>query len=138
MLKENLEDLSCKSKEYYKGITEINVRPRKTRDFSDLLVRKKGDIIIKRKCLFGKKITETAKTDLYRCEGTLVPPEKLARHYYSTCYNPETNEFYWKGKVIIYWGNKNNETEEFENDSDLIDFVNDLKEKCKKCGNELL
>ena len=49
MVSENLEGMSCKSKEYYRNITSIDVKPVKVRDCSNYLIHKKGDTIIKKK-----------------------------------------------------------------------------------------
>ena len=141
MVSENLERMSCKSKEYYKNITAIDVTPVKTRDCSIYLVHKKGDTIVKRR-LFRKPKVTTVVEDLYKFSDYYSPcsAKDLVRyHFYGTRYNEEKDFFYFPGEVKICFSNKKDaECHRFDTDEELKTFVNDLMEKCRKCGNELL
>lgn len=140
MIKENLKALSCKSKEYYKYITSIDVTPIKVKDCSKYLIHKKGDTIVKKR-LFKKPIVTTATEDLYKYdEYSPCSAKDLARyHLYGTRYNEEKDFFYLPGEVKICFSNKKDaEYHRFDTNEELRKFVNDLMDKCRKCGNELL
>ena len=140
MIKENLESLSCKSKEYYKNITSIDVTPVKVRDCSKYLIHKKGDTIVKKR-LFRKPKVTTVVEDLYKfSDYSPCSAKNLVRHhFYGTRYNEEKDFFYFPGEVKICFSNKKDaEYNKFDTDEELKTFVNDLMEKCRKCGNELL
>jgi len=139
MIKENLESLSCKSKEYYKNITSIDVTPVKVRDCSKYLIHKKGDTIVKRRFFRKPKVT-TIVEDLYKfSDYTPCSAKKLVeRHFTSTRYDEEKDFFYYPADVKISFSKKDSEHYKFDTDEELKIFVNDLMEKCRKCGNELL
>jgi len=136
MLNENLEDLSCKSKEYYKSIAALKIKPVEILDMSKYLIHRKGDVIIKKR-LFRKPIKKTVDEDVYRYLGETHNAKRLA-YYLGVRYNKSTNTFYSPGVAYIYDTNKKLETMKFDTNEDLKMFITDLKEKCKKCGNELL
>ena len=135
MVSENLEGMSCKSKEYYKNITSIDVTPVKPTNYDNYLLHRKGEQIVKKR-LFRKPIITTAQEDIYKIDGEERNAYGMAS-YWNTVYNPETNTFHRRGKVVIYF-KKEYETKYFNTNDEVREFVFDLREKCKKCGNELL
>ena len=140
MIPEKLENLSCKSKEYYKSITSIDVTPVEIRDLSSYLIHKKGDKIIKKR-LFRKPKVITVTEDLYKVNDS--PPytaKELVRYYfYAIRYNAKKDIFYVPGEVeISFSSKKESECHKFDTDEKLKTFVSDLIDKCKKSGNDLL
>ena len=140
----NYTEQSFKSKKYYSSITGLKFTPRKHVNV-DAPKFKKGEIVSSTKLLFIKPRIKYAETDLYEkiyydwegasCKSLLNP------FSYATSigadYDHENNEFYRKAKVVIeFKGNVENKY--FTCDNDALNFINDLKEKCKLCDNELL
>ena len=79
----------------------------------------------------------TVKEDIYEYyDSGKLNAKELARHLY-IFYDEEKNEFFTYGKVKIYFGEKS-ATHSFTTNEELKSFVDDLVDKCKKCGNELL
>jgi len=106
---------------------------------------KKGDIVSKRKFPFVKPKIKYAETDLYEMvwsdwEGSyyksLLSPKEYARKC-GAHYDEKTGDFYRTARVVIKF-EKNDETKCFTSNDEAFNFMRDLKEKCKKCGNELL
>lgn len=137
-------DKKLKSKKYYTSIIGLDFHPVEHVSVPEPKFRK-GDVVSKRKFLFKKPEIKYAETDLYEdiwydWEGgrnkSLYDPITYARRN-GAHYDKETGEFYRPAKVIIKF-EKNEETKSFIFDADALDFIKDLKEKCKKCGNELL
>ena len=135
MIDSNLTGMSCNSKEYYKNITSIEVTPVKPTDYDRYLLHRKGEQIVKKR-LFRKPIITTAQEDIYKIDGEERNAYGMAS-YWNTVYNPESNTFHRRGKVVIYF-KKEYETKYFNTNDEVRKFVFDLREKCKKCGNELL
>lgn len=135
MVSENLEGISCKSKEYYRNITAIDVTPVRPTNYDRYLLHRKGEQIVKKR-LFKKPIITTVQEDIYKIDGKECNATYMAS-YWNATYNPDNNTFHKRGKVVIHF-KKEYETEYFNTNDEIMDFVSDLKEKCKKCGNELL
>ena len=136
MLDENLKKMSCKCKEYYKSITSIDVIPVEKTNVEKYLKHRKGEKIIKKRLLRSPVMT-TVKEDIYEYyDSGKLNAKELARHLY-IFYDEEKNEFFTYGKVKIYFGEKS-ATHSFTTNEELKSFVDDLVDKCKKCGNELL
>lgn len=132
------EILNYKSKEYYKSIRSIKVEPLKVRDLSKYLVRKKGDVITKKRFFRTPKITIITE-DLYKChEGALCDAKSFANSYFfNTLYNEEGGFFYSPAMVTVNF-EKRNDVYKFDTNEEMENFVRDLKSKCEKCDNELL
>lgn len=140
----NYTEQSFKSKKYYSSITGLKFTPREHVNV-DAPKFKKGEIVSSTKTLFMKPRKKYAETDLYEkkyydWDGAnykeLLSPSlyaiKIGAHY-----DDEKNEFYRKANVVIEF-NGNVENKYFTCDNEALNFINDLKEKCKLCGNELL
>lgn len=135
MVSENLEGISCKSKEYYRNITAIDVTPVRPTNYDGYLLHRKGEQIVKKR-LFKKPIITTVQEDIYKIDGKECNATYMAS-YWNATYNPDNNMFHKRGKVVIHF-KKEYETEYFNTNDEIRNFVSDLREKCKKCGNELL
>ena len=135
MVSENLEGISCKSKEYYRNITAIDVTPVRPTNYDMYLLHRKGEQIVKKR-LFKKPIITTVQEDIYKIDGKECNATYMAS-YWNATYNSDNNTFHKRGKVVIHF-KKEYETEYFNTNDEIRNFVSDLKEKCKKCGNELL
>ena len=125
-----------KSREYYRGIKSIEFEPLKIKDFSDKLVYRKGDIITKKR-LFKKPKYITVTEDLYKCNGNLVNAKELLNTYWYVKYNEEKDFFYYPAEVTIHFDDRG-ACHKFDTNEEAEEFVKYLKEKCAKCGNELL
>jgi hypothetical protein len=129
--------MALKSREYYRKITSIEFEPLRLKDFSDILVYKKGSIR-KKKRLFRKPKYITVTEDLYDDGYSLVNVKGLLNTYnYNIRYNEEKKFFYYPSKVTIR-STAGDTYHKFDTDEEANAFINDLKDKCKKCGNELL
>ena len=140
----NSVDKKFKSKKYYTSIIGLDFRPVEHVSVPEPKFRK-GDVVSKRKFLFKKPKIKYAETDLYEdiwhdWDGgkhkSLLDPITYARRI-GAHYDKETGEFYRLARVVIKF-EKNEETKSFIFDDDALDFIKELKEKCKLCGNELL
>jgi len=140
----NIIEQNFKSRKYYAGITGIKFVPKQHLDFGPPKI-KKGDVIPCKKFLFFKPKIKYAQTDLYEVydydyDGctykSYLSPHDFARRKF-VYYDKDNNEFYRKARVIIYY-EKDSKVSIFDSDDEAISFIEELKEKCKKCGNELL
>lgn len=136
MIDNNLRNLSCKSRTYYQSVTSIEVRPVDVYHTQHKLLYKKGDTIVKKR-LFRSPLYRTAETDLYDYYGELLSPMELAAHVCGIRYSEEKNSFFVPARVKICKASGDNYVY-FDTDDEMKVFVSDFKEKCKKCGNELL
>ena len=126
-----------KSREYYRGIKSIEFEPLKIKDFSDKLVYRKGDIRTEKR-FFKKPKYITVTEDLYKYDGHLVNAKELLNTYcWSIKYNEEKDFFYYPAEVLIRFDDRN-VCHKFDTDEEAEEFVKYLREKCAKCGNELL
>lgn len=134
-----------KSKAYYSKIVGIKFTPRTKFFPSRKPVYKKGDIIPGKKHLFRKnEISKCAETDLYESyisyydysETVLLTAAEYAKQI-GVSYDSENEEFYRKPKIVIEFI-KDSESRSFDSDVEALNFLNSLKEKCRKCGNEIL
>ena len=140
----NEVEQNFKSKKYYSSITGLDFHPRENLNMPAPKY-KKGDAVSKRKFFFFKPKIRYAETDLYvyvihdwdggACKS-LLSPRAYARHY-GAQYDEKTGEFYRMARVVIKF-EKNDEEKYFTSNDEAFNFMRDLKEKCKLCGNELL
>jgi hypothetical protein len=137
MVENNSKPFALKSREYYRKVSSINFTPLKVRDFSDKLVHRKGDIMTKKR-LFRKPKVITISEDLYNFCGELVNAKNYAKCFCAIRFCEERNIFYYPAEVEInlIGGGKN--TLKFDTNDEARECIRDLKEKCSKCGNELL
>jgi len=140
----NEVEQNFKSKKYYSSITGLVFHPRENINVPAPKY-KKGDVVSKRKILFFKPKIRYAETDLYEkawCDWdgstykSLVSPKEYARSC-GAHYDQKTREIYIMASVVIKF-EKNDETKFFTSNDEALNFMRDLKEKCKLCGNELL
>ena len=140
----NEVEQNFKSKRYYSSITGLDFHPRENINMPAPKY-KKGDIVSKRKFPFIKPKIKYAETDLYEKEWhdweggshkSLLSPRAYARNY-GAQYDEKTGEFYRTACVVIKF-EKNGETKFFTSNDEAFNFMRDLKEKCRLCGNELL
>ena len=135
---------NLKSKKYYSSITGLDFIPREHLEVGKPKF-KKGEVISCKKFLFAKPRIKYAETDLYEkvyhdYDGNLCKIQYSPNKYASSMgarYCQETGEFYKEARVVVRFEG-DTETIYFTYDKDALDFIKDLKEKCKKCGNELL
>jgi hypothetical protein len=140
----NEVEQNFKSKKYYSSITGLDFHPREHVSVQEPKF-KKGEVVSKRKFFFLKPKIKYAETDLYEkvwhdWDGStyksLLNPKAYARNF-GAHYDEKTGEFYRTARVVIKF-EKNDETKYFMSNDEAFNFMRDLKEKCKLCGNELL
>jgi hypothetical protein len=140
----NEVEQNFKSKKYYSSITGLDFHPREHVSVQEPKF-KKGEAVSKRKFFFLKPKIKYAETDLYEkvwhdWDGStyksLLNPKAYARNF-GAHYDEKTGEFYRTARVVIKF-EKNDETKYFMSNDEAFNFMRDLKEKCKLCGNELL
>ena len=140
----NEVEQNFKSKKYYSSITGLDFHPREHVSVQEPKF-KKGEVVSKRKFFFLKPKIKYAETDLYEnvwhdWDGStwksLLSPRAYARNC-GAYYDEKTGEFYRMARVVINF-EKNDETKYFMSNDEAFNFMRDLKEKCKLCGNELL
>lgn len=136
-----MENKSYKSEAYYKSIVGLEFEPLKITHRQPKFL--KGQLI-KRKSIFGFKLSEKyAEEDLYEIidyrgyesKKSLVNKEEYANFHHLAI--TENGDFAYKAKVHIHIPN-NSSHYSFNTDNEAIEFLNDLKEKCMKCGNRLM
>ena len=140
----NEVEQNFKSKKYYSSITGLDFHSREHVSVQEPKF-KKGEVVSKRKFFFLKPKIKYAETDLYEkvwhdWDGStyksLLNPKAYARNF-GAHYDEKTGEFYRMARVVINF-EKNDETKYFMSNDEAFNFMRDLKEKCKLCGNELL
>ena len=136
MIEKELKPMILKSREYYRSITTIDFEPVEIKDFSDKLVYKKGDTMIKRRLFHKHKILEVTE-DLYKIGNDIVNANELLQSYWTIRYNKDKNIFYCPAEVTIF-SKENKNCHKFDTNEEAEDFIRDLREKCKRCGNELI
>ena len=136
MIEKELKPMALKSREYYRSITSINFEPVEIKDYSNKLVYRKGDTMIKKR-LFRKPKVITVTEDLYKDDGCLVNAKELLKSHWTIRYNEEKGIFYRPAEVTVH-SKELTKSHKFNSNEEAEAFIKGLKEKCAKCGNELL
>lgn len=141
------KEIKLKTRTYYSSITSLDYKPKEICKIRYKLVYRKGDVIPPKISLFSKKETKYAETDLYEriwydfdghSSKSLISAEGYAKAN-GLRYESETNEVYAPAKVTIgFDNNKHIEEYRFDDDNEALEFIEEIKIKCKKCNNELL
>ena len=120
------------SKSFYKNIEVVNFVPlEKTTRFCP--VYKAGEIV-KRRFLFWTIHTKTIEKDLYHTGSGLMNIYDYASYVGLIVIN---GELYRRARVEIKLNGKW-ENSSFNSNDEALTYINNLKENCKKVGNELL
>ena len=138
---EGNKPFSLESEEFYKSIIRVTYSPPEKVTWVKTH-RKKGDVLYKRNLftLFKKKVKGVVQEDIIRetrwddyCYYTISEYAKKNNYLIID------GVLYTKPRVFIETNVKDgNRSERFETEAEAMNYITSLKEKCKKCGNNLL
>ena len=139
---EDVKRQTLNSSTFYKSIIRIDFRPiEKVTSQYHKPRHKKGEVVYKRNFFTGKKkVVRVYTEDVWIHNGYDRPIEMNVNEYAKRCdLLVIEGELYRRPVVIIETTNKdNNRTITFENNIEALDYIADIKEKCKLCENNLL
>ena len=124
----------------YRDIREIEYEPTEERELS--LIRKANRWCFWNFMGFIPLIPYKPKENLYRLKDNRVCGIKTLEGMLSelgSYYNfQKDGKIYRKARVIVRYINRdNNEYKYFSSDEEALNYIEDLKKKCKECGNIL-
>ena len=140
---EDIKKQTLESTAFYKSIIRVDFRPiEKATSRYHRPRYKKGDVIYERGLLTGfrKKVKKVYTEDIWRVEVG-YSYEDVGIHEYAKRNGLLVidGELYLRPWIQIETTNKdNNRTIRFDTNSEAIEYMRDLKEKCNLCENNLL
>ena len=126
----------------YRDITEIEFTPEE--EMKTVLTRKAGDRHYWRFLGILPLWEYTVKENVYKLTGNYNSSHVFKSlndilDYYGTARHLiRDNKIYHKAEVFVRCINRNNnETRYFTSDAEALNYIEELKRKCKECGNTL-
>lgn len=136
---EDVKRQTLNSSTFYKSIVRIDFRPmEKVTAYFHQPKHRKGDVIYKRNFFTGKKkVVKVYEEDTWLYHDSW---EMGINEYAKRCDHLVVDgELYYRPWVTIETTNKdNNRTVKFDSNVEALDYIADIKEKCKLCENNLL
>lgn len=139
---QKFEKVILKTKAYYTSITSLEFHPMKMKEKLEVEI-KKGERYWWKLLGLIRFIPSKAKEDLYSTKKfDFEWPSKYANFkdiFKSAKYNELVTKegLFYKPYVKINRRIENSETIFFENNEEAYEYMNNLKKKCKECGNLL-
>lgn len=118
---------------FYKDINGIEFTP--IEDIGAIRKHKKGDI--RKVKILGLSFKKTYKKDFYLYENRLSTFEEILDKFWSNELFTKNGKIYRKAIVEIKHEKMINNRHHFMTNEEAIEFINDIKVKCKEAQNEL-
>lgn len=122
------------SKGYYEKITKIAFDP--LSEVKLELYKRKGES--KSLKLFGMEFfKKTFDEDIYYYNGDKMTLKEITASLYNHMTTFDGCKLYHQARVILYFTNDSPIYSYFNTNDEAKEYIDDIKEKCKECGNLL-